>query len=72
MTPDERYPGDLGWVAIKHGEFQAAELGFGTGFEAYVAGSSPTTTTRTTADRRQPGSPRSVGTVGLHALCPHR
>ncbi|MER8001056.1 GNAT family N-acetyltransferase [Streptomyces sp. NPDC095613] len=30
-------PGDLGWVAMKHGELYAAELGFGSGFEAYVA-----------------------------------
>ncbi|MFF2732636.1 GNAT family N-acetyltransferase [Streptomyces sp. NPDC058008] len=30
-------PGDLGWVAMKHGELYASELGFGTGFEAFVA-----------------------------------
>ncbi|MFF2329590.1 MULTISPECIES: GNAT family N-acetyltransferase [unclassified Streptomyces] len=30
-------PGDLGWVAMKHGELYAAELGFGTDFEAFVA-----------------------------------
>lgn len=30
-------PGDLGWVAMRHGELYATELGFGTAFEAYVA-----------------------------------
>ncbi|UGQ11520.1 GNAT family N-acetyltransferase [Yinghuangia sp. ASG 101] len=30
-------PGDLGWVAMRHGELYAAELGFGTDFEAFVA-----------------------------------
>ena len=31
------HPGDLGWVVQAHGELYAAELGWGTPFEALVA-----------------------------------